>query len=157
MSFRRPLLALALVSALTGCLSTPPCGTIAQYSPGSPSVAGNVTCEANYTLVSRDENGPRATFGEHHLRRGDRVGFRAEADGSVTAVAPGYSLALPAGSYAWEAVPGSVPSERERWLCETRRHALTAAKVTGAVAVCALAAIPILAIIAFASGGLNFS
>ncbi|WP_439627208.1 hypothetical protein [Gemmata sp.] len=151
MPVRRPLLALALASALTGCVSAPPNGPIALYSPGAQPVSGKVPCDANYALVARDENGPRDAFGEHHLRRGDRVGFRVETDGSVTAVAPGYSLTLPAGSYAWEVVAASAPTERDLLRCDARRHALTAAKVAGVVCVGALAIIPVLVVIAFAS------
>ncbi len=130
---RRPLLALALISALTGCVSAPPAGPIAEYRPGSPAVTGKVTCDAKYALVARDENKPRDGLGEHHLQKGDRVGFRPETDGSVTALTPGYALLLPSGSYAWEAVPGSVSEAREQWLRDTRRHALTAAKEAGIV------------------------
>ena len=139
MPIRRPLLALALASTLTGCVSTVPVGPLAEYRPGSPSVSGKATCDASYALVSRDENGPSGTFGDHRLRRGERVGFRPEADGSVTAVAPEYTHSLPAGSYAWVVVPASVPSENERLLCDARRNALNVAKVAGIVVVGAMA------------------
>lgn len=147
MTPRRPLLALALASALTGCVGAPPNGPLAEYRPGSPPVTGKVTCEADYALVARDPAGAAGPFGAHRLKKGERVGFRPEADGTVTAVAPGYTLALPPGSYAWEVVPGSVPSARERWLCETRGHALTAAKVTGIVFIGAAAVVGVLAVV----------
>jgi len=133
MTRRRPLLALALCSALTGCVSAPPAGPIAEYRPGSSSVTGKVTCEANYALVARDENGLRDSFGEHQLRKGQQVGFRPETDGTVTAYAPGYTHTLPPGTYAWEVVASSVPSTSERLLCETGRCALTVAKAAGIV------------------------
>ncbi len=129
MKSRRPLLALALVSALTGCVSAPPAGPIVEYRPDSSPVTGKVPCDANYTLVARDENGPRNSFGEHHLLKGEQVGFRPETDGSVTATAPGFTRVLPSGAYAWEVVPRSVPTARERWMCETGRQASTALKV----------------------------
>ncbi len=132
---RRPLLALALASALTGCVSAPPAGPVAEYRTGSPAATAKVACDANYAIVARDENGPRGPLGERHVRKGECVGFRPESDGSVTAIAPGYTLSLPSGSYAWEAVPGSLPTEREQRMCETRSHALRAAKVVGIVLV----------------------
>lgn len=147
MTARRPLYALALASALTGCAGPAPVGSIAEYRPGSPPVTREITCEANYVLVARDPNGPSGPFGEHHIHKGENVGFRTEGDGSVTAIAPGYTLALPPGSYAWEVVPASVPPERERLLCEARRHFLTFAKVTGIVAVVAAAVVGIFFIV----------
>ena len=153
MTARRPLLALALVSALTGCVSAPPSGPIVEYRSGSPTVTGKVPCDAKYTLVTRDENEPRNTFGEHCLQKGQQLGFRSETDGSVTALAPGFTRLLPPGSYAWEAVASSIPSERERWLCEASKHVSTAAKVTGVVV--AVAAFTLLVIIA-ATFSLNY-
>jgi len=130
---RRPLLALALCSALTGCVSAPPVGPIAEYRPGSPSVTGKVTCDAKYALVAPDENGQQISYGEHQLRKGEQLGFRPETDGTVTAYAPGFTHTLPPGTYAWEVVASSVPSTSERMLCETGRCALTVAKAAGIV------------------------
>lgn len=144
---RRPLLALALLSALTGCAGRPPSGPLAEYRPGLQPTTVPVTCAANYVLVAKDAATPPAPPGEHHLRRGDRVGFRLGPDGSLTAVAPGYMLALPPGSYAWEAAPASIPSPRERQLCEAREHFLRAAKVAGVVTVTALAAIGLFVVV----------
>ncbi len=154
MTPRRPLLALALASALTGCLSAPPAGPIAEYRSGSTAVTGKAPCDANYTLVARDENKPRDSFGEHRLKKGECVGFRPEADGSVTATAPGYTLLLPAGAYAWEVVPRSVPTGSERWMCEARRHATTALKV--ACVVLGVLGI-VFAVVFVASMSLNFT
>jgi hypothetical protein len=145
---RRPLLALALVSALVGCVSSPPNGPLAEYRPGAPPVTRTIPCEANYALVARDGSGAGGPFGEHHLRTGERVGFRPGPDGSVTAVGPGYTLVLPSGDYAWEVVPGSVPPARERWLRETREHALMAAKVAGVGMLVATAAVGVAAVVA---------
>jgi hypothetical protein len=159
MTARRPFLALALLSALTGCVSPPPNGPLVEYRPGAPPVTGTVKCEANYVLVAKDPNAALGPFGEHHLRKGERVGFRCEADGSVTALAPGYTIALPPGAYAWEVVPGSVPPLRERQWCETRAHFMKFARVTGIALLVAAAIVGILlavAIIAW-SGGLNFT
>jgi hypothetical protein len=160
MMTRRPLLALALLSALTGCVSPPPDGPLVEYRPGLPPTTQKVRCEANYVLVAKDASGASGPFGEHHLKKGERVGFRCEADGSLTAIAPGYTLALPPGAYAWEVVPGSVPSLRERQLCETRAAFLTAAKVGGIVLLVALVAFAVfvvVVIIALAnSNGFNY-
>lgn len=147
MTAHRPLLALALLSALTGCVSSPPDGPLVEYRPGLLPVTQTVKCEANYVLVAKDASGVTGPFGEHHLRKGERVGFRCEADGSVTAVAPGYTIALPPGAYAWEVVPGSVPSLRERQLCETRTHFVKAARVTGIVCLVAVAIVGVLTIV----------
>jgi len=156
MTARRPILALALVSALTGCVSAPPSGPIVEYRSGSPSVNGKVPFDAKYTLVTHEENGPRSSFGEHCLQKGQQLGFRSEPDGSVTAIAPGFTRLLPPGSYAWEAVASSVPSKRDRWVCETRRHIFTAFKITGVVVAVAAVAFVVLFIIALSTMKFDF-
>jgi hypothetical protein len=144
----RPLLALALLCALTGCVSSPPPnGTLVEYRPGQPATTQPVTCEANYVLVARDAAGPPGPFGEHHLRKGERVGFRCEPDGSVTAIAPGYTIALPSGSYAWEVVPSSVPSLRDRQVRDAREHLATAGRITGIALVATAAVIGVLTVV----------
>ncbi len=148
---RRPLLALALVSAVTGCVSPPPSGPFVEYRDGLAPTTRKVTCEANYQLVATDAPAPPGPFGEHHLRKGERVGFRREIDGSLTAVAPGYTLPLPPGAYSWQVVQSSVPSVRERQLCATREYALKAAKYTGIVALAVLAAFGVLLILILAA------
>ena len=141
---RRTVFALALLSSLTGCVRPPPTGPFVECRDGLPPVTRPVTCEANYVLVAKDAAAPPGPFGEHHIHKGEQIGFRRAADGSLTAVAPGYTLPLPPGTYAWEVVPGSVPSMRERQLCATREHALKAARVTGVVALVALAVMGVL-------------
>jgi hypothetical protein len=147
MAVRRPLLALALLAVLAGCVSSPPDGPLVEYHPGLPPVSRKVTCEADYTLVARDAAAVQGPFGAHHLRKGDRVGFRCEADGSVTALAPGYTLALPPGAYAWEVIPESVPSLGERRLCATGKALLTAATVTGGGLLVATGALGLLVLV----------
>ena len=147
MLVRRPLLALALFGALTGCVSPPPDGPLVEYRPGLPPVTREVTCEADYALVAKDAAAAPGPFGAHHLRKGERVGFRCEADGSLTAVAPGYTLTLPPGAYAWEVVPGSVPPLRERQVRASREALLTAAKVTGIGLLIAAAALGVLVVV----------
>jgi hypothetical protein len=147
MTAPRPLHALALLCALTGCVSSPPDGPLVEYRPGQPAATQKVTCEANYTLVARDGAGAGGPFGEHHLKKGERVGFRCEPDGSVTALAPGYTIALPSGAYAWEVVPKSVPPLAERQWRETRAHLLTVGKVAGVALVLGAAALGVLTIL----------
>ena len=144
---RRPMFALALLSALTGCASPPPTGPFVECRDGLPPVTRPVTCEANYVLVAKDAAAAPGPFGEHHIHKGEQIGFRREADGSLTAVAPGYTLPLPPGAYSWEVVQSSVPSLRERQWCETRAHMLTAAKVTGIVALVTLAVMGVLLVV----------
>ena len=155
---RRPMFALALLSALTGCASPPPTGPFVECRDGLPPVTRPVTCEANYVLVAKDAAAAPGPFGEHHIHKGEQIGFRREADGSLTAVAPGYTLPLPPGAYAWEVVASSVPSARERQWCETRGHMLRAAKVTGIVLLVAAVALAVLAVVfIIALSSWNFS
>ncbi|WP_439627210.1 hypothetical protein [Gemmata sp.] len=57
----------------------------------------------------------------------------------MTAIAPDYTHALPAGSYAWVVVPGSVPSVSERLLADSCRNAVKVVAVAGIVVVGAMA------------------
>ena len=156
---RRTLLALALVSTLTGCVAAPPTGAFVECRDGQAATTRAVKCEADYRLVATAAPGGAVPgpFGDHHVTKGGRIGFRREADGSLVAVAPGYTLALPPGAYSWEVVPESVPSLRERQLCEARGHFLKAAKITGIVTIVALAVLGVLVIVvAIALANSNF-
>ncbi len=128
---RFPLPALAMILVLAGCAGTPPNGPLVEYRNGQTATTRRVKCEADYTLVARDASAAPGPFGNHHIRKGEVVGFRKEADGSLTAVAPGYTLPLPPGSYTWEVVPDSVPPMRDRQSAETRQILWTATKVAG--------------------------
>lgn len=128
---RFPLMVFVMVFALSGCVSPPPCGSIVEYREGMSPTTRTVKCEANYELVAKDASAAPGPFGRHHIRKGGVLGFRREADGSLTAVAPGYTLPLPPGAYSWEIVGDSVPPLRERQLSETRQHLWTATKVAG--------------------------
>lgn len=75
MTARRPLMVLALVSALTGCVGQVPSGPLVEYCPGQPPATRQATCEASYVLVAKDADNPPAPPGEHRLRKGDRAGF----------------------------------------------------------------------------------
>ncbi|QJW93496.1 hypothetical protein [Frigoriglobus tundricola] len=131
--FHRVARALALLSALTGCVASPPKGPLVEYREGQAPITRRVKCEANYVLLTKDAAAARGQIAEHHIMKGERVGFRREPDGTVTAIAPGYKLALPPGAYAWEVVRASVPPWRERFWCEVRDRGIEAERVTGAV------------------------
>ncbi len=133
--FRSVALALAFVSTLTGCVAAPPKGPLVEYRDGVRAVTRRVKCEANYELVTEDATSVSGQIAEHHILKGECVGFRREPDGTVMAIAPGYSLPLPPGSYAWEVVRSLVPSWRERLWSETRGRALEAERATGATIV----------------------
>jgi hypothetical protein len=124
----RPLLALALVSALTGCVAAPPAGPLVEYRDGLTPITRPVKCPATYVL--RADPPGAVPLAEHHVAEGERIGFRREEDGSVSAVAPGYTIALAPGAYSWVVVRGSVPSWRERFWCETRKRADAAGRTT---------------------------
>lgn len=128
---RFPLLAIAMGCSLAGCAGAPPSGPVVEYRDGLPPTTRTVKCEADYELVAKDASAAPGPFGNHHIRKGETVGFRREADGTLTAVAPGYTLPLPPGSYSWEVVGDSVPPSSERQWSETRQHLRTAAKVAG--------------------------
>jgi hypothetical protein len=103
----------ALAAALAGCALGPPAGPFVEYRPETtPATTRAVTREATYTLRATDDLGE--PLAEHHVVRGERIGFRREPDGSVVAVAPGRTLALGPGAYTWSAVPGTAPSWVER-------------------------------------------
>lgn len=146
----RPTLALALLSALMGCVGPAPTGTFVECRDGLAPTTRKVTCEANYALVAKGTPAVTGSFGEHHLKKGECIGFRRAPDGSMVAVAPGHTLALPPGAYAWEVVPGSVPSQNARVWNEVRECSLVAAKVTavvvGVVCVCLVAFVLLLVI-----------
>lgn len=135
-----------MVSALAGCVSPPPQGTFVEYRADRAPDTRKVTCEATYELVAQDPAKPEPIV-RHHAVRGERLGFRREADGSATAVAPGYTFPLPPGAYSWEVVQSSVPSARERFWCEAREHSLRAAKVTGIVALVGAAIVLVLCVV----------
>jgi hypothetical protein len=103
--FRCCAQALALVSALTGCVATPPKGPFVEYHDGLTPITRPVKCEATYALRSADQPAPLTA---HHVERGERLGFRREVDGSVSAVAPGQVHPLAPGAYSW-VVMGGVP------------------------------------------------
>jgi hypothetical protein len=129
--FRRSITALALVSALTGCVAAPPKGPLVEYRDGITPVTRPVKCEATYALRSADRPDPLTA---HHVERGERLGFRREADGSVTAVAPGHLLPLAPGAYTWEVVPGSVAPWRTRFGAEVSPAVLGALFLAGVTA-----------------------
>ena len=120
-----------MVFALAGCVSPPPSGPIVEYRDGLAATTRTVKCEADYELVAKDASAAPGPFGNHHVRKGEVIGFRRGADGSLTAVAPGYTLPLPPGAYSWEVVRDSVPPQSERQWDETRQHLWTATKVAG--------------------------
>jgi hypothetical protein len=136
--FRRSALPLALVSALTGC-STAPVGPFVEYHDGLEPVTREVTREATYALHSADD--PEVPLTEHHIVRGEWIGFRSEPDSSVSAVGPGSVLALNPGAYSWDMVPGTAQTWHERVWHDTRDplHAAGVGTVDLIVGVCVIA------------------
>jgi hypothetical protein len=133
--YRRSVLGLALLSALTGCVVHPPKGAFVEYRDGLTPVTCPVKCEATYALRSTDH--PEAQpLTAHHVEPGERLGFRREADGSVSAVAPGHVLPLAPGAYRWEVVPGTVPSWRKRLTTEVSPQIPAALFLAGVTAAC---------------------
>ena len=112
--FRRTVLALALVSAATGCIGSPPKGPLVEYRDGLTPITRRVPCDATYRLCRSDDPGAPPLV-EGHVKEGDRVGFRREKDGSVVVDHAGCVTALPPGAYRWECVPESVAPWRERF------------------------------------------
>jgi hypothetical protein len=155
------VLPLAYVSALTGCVTAPPKGAVVAYRDGDAPVTKPIKYEAIYAL--RDTGAPDAPpLTTHYLTKGEKVGFCRGADGTVNAVAPGYLTALPPGEYAWEVVPGSGPSKKERAWTQAREGSLAAGKViliAGGIALLAVVVAGVVLIIAFAadSRGFNFT
>lgn len=112
--FRRVVLALALVSALTGCIGSPPTGPLVEYRDGLTPITRRVPCDATYRLCRSDD--PTApSLIEPYIKENDRIGFRREKDGTVVGDAAGCTIELPPGAYRWEVVPESVAPFRERF------------------------------------------
>ena len=157
---RRFTFALAFLSALTGCVAAPPSGPLVEYREGLTPITRPVKCRATYALCAHDRPPGEGVLASHCVAEGERIGFRREEDGSVTAVAPGYTLPLAPGSYSWEVVRESVPPWRERFWQKTRDDAEATVKITGtALGVgCLLALLLGLAILyAYAEGNSNRS
>jgi hypothetical protein len=151
---RRTTFALAFVSALTGCVASPPNGPLVEYRAGLTPVTRPVKCEANYALFSSAQ--PGVPLAEHHITECERVGFCREENGSVSAVAPGYRLALPPGEYTWEVIHASVSPWRERFWQQAGKNAGFTLKVTGiAVGVTCLILLALTLILVFASAKSN--
>jgi hypothetical protein len=143
--FRRCALALALVSALTGCVAAPPKGPLVEYHEGLAPTTRRVECEANYALLTKNPSAVSGQIALHHIVKGEWVGFRREADGTVIAIAPGYTFPLPPGAYAWEVVRESVPPWRERLWCEVRQRGIVAGRITGTALLCTAVVIIVVA------------
>jgi hypothetical protein len=153
--FRRSALALALISAMTGC-SARPVGPFVEYHEGLEPVTREVTREATYALHSTDD--PSAPLVEHHLARGERIGFRCEPDGAVSAVGPGCVLALAPGAYCWDVVRGTEQTWRERVWHDARDPLRAAgAGAVGLVEATCLLAIGAGLLFAVARGGASSS
>ena len=160
--FRRLILPLAYIATLTGCVSAPPRGAFVEYHDGQAPATRKVKYEATYELCAKDQPSGTPPLTAHHIAKGERVGFCRASDGSLWALAPGYSLPLAPGTYTWEVVPGSGPPPKERFWCEVRDHSRVAGRVIliiGGVAVIALLIAGVVIVIALASSGsfLNFT
>ncbi len=113
---------------MTGCVSPAPVGPLVEYRAGLTPVTRPVKCPATYVLCA--EQPDSSPIAEHHLTKGERVGFRREDDGSVSAVAPGYTIPLPPGVYRWEVMRASVPLWHQRAWCEARTCSVAAGRTT---------------------------
>jgi hypothetical protein len=111
---RRPVLALAILSALTGCIGSPPKGPLVEYRDGLTPITRRVPCDATYRLCRSDDY-DAPPLAEPHVKENQRIGFRREKDGTVVADGAGCTIELPPGAYQWEVVPESVPPFRERF------------------------------------------
>ncbi len=150
---RRPLLALALVSAVTGCVSAPPDGPFVEYRAGLTPITRPVKCPGTYALHADGQPAPLLT---RDAVEGERIGFKREADSSVTAIAPEQELALPPGEYAWELVPGTTPPWRDRFRAKAGAKVGSAAQQTASAVVIGSGVAALIALkflYAYAQGG----
>jgi hypothetical protein len=124
---RRFVLALALVSALTGCVAPPPKGPFVEYHAGLTPITRPVKCPGTYALYdrARPAEGPLLT---RQAREGERIGFFRDPNGDVVATALEHTLQQ-SGYYTWEIVPGSVEPWRHRFREKVTERA-TSATVT---------------------------
>jgi hypothetical protein len=122
---RRFVLALALVSALTGCVAPPPKGAFVEYRAGLTPITRPVKCPGTYALHDRDRpaEGPLLTRQAHE---GERLGFCRDPNGDIVATAPEHTLLLQPGDYTWEIVPGSVEPWRHRFRAKVAERAASA-------------------------------
>ena len=136
---RRFLMTLALLSALTGCVGSPPSGPLVEYRDGLTPITRPVKCEAKYAL--RTAGPPDAPpVAERFAVEGQRIGFYRNEYGELFAVAPGWTEPLGPGGYRWEVVKSSVPPWRARVrervnddVVETRKFTREALATTGTV------------------------
>ena len=98
----RSTLVLALVFALTGCVSAPR-GPHAEFRAGGVPQAPPAPVTATYVLHSSS-----ATVEVRHAEKGQPVGFAQNTDGSVSVVAPDFEQPLTPGHYIWEPLPPAV-------------------------------------------------
>lgn len=109
---RAALLVLVTATAVGDCANPHAGHPVAEMRPGITPITSEVRYGATYALHRTDE--PGEALYTTHLVRGERVGFRREADRSVVAVASGQTLPLGEGTFAWVMAEGSVPTWRER-------------------------------------------
>lgn len=122
---RGVVLALAVLTPLTGCATAP---TRVDFRPGVPPVTTGVREDAGYVLSRTD--GPGGVVETVHLPRGAQLGFGTAPDGSLVAVAGDHVIPLVAGQYTWlrEALSPAAAA-RDRRFRRLRNIAVAAACV----------------------------
>ena len=133
------VLSLALVVALSGCqVSTKP-RTFASVAPERPAKVSAAGVHGEYRLYASmtEADGFARPVGEplatHHLRRGERVGFRRDA-GQLQAIAGDASQPLEKGNYLWQVRADKGQLDKQA----TTALVITGVAVALAVAVAAL-------------------
>jgi hypothetical protein len=92
------IMLLAVTCMATGCASNSGKGGPITYIKGKPPTMGTAQADGRYSLYDRIDTTPIVSY---VLRKGDRLGFRQDTPGRITAVAGVNELTLQDGSYTW--------------------------------------------------------
>ena len=115
---RAALIAIATLPLCCGCRSLERDVVAIEYHPGSMPTTGISSCDATYTLSSREPN-CTLDYATIELPKGSTVGFQRQPDGTMAAVAGDRTTPISDCHSVWRYTP--KPTSRwDRWLVTTR-------------------------------------
>jgi hypothetical protein len=99
------LVALPLLTLLTGCKALTRDAESVEYRPGTAPTTVIADRDAEYRLYAPEKLEWRLPV---DVAKGERVGFRYEPDGSLVAIAGKETTPIPDGQYVWLCTPKPV-------------------------------------------------
>ena len=123
---RATLIGLIFLTASGGCTTSRDPRFVAAYVPGQKPTSKKIRYDGIVELYARDHpaDGPITSTG---VPGGTRVGFRAQADGSIVAFVGERTVPIPDGRCEWVIAESSWP----RWWSRRAEDAERAARLTG--------------------------